>query len=45
MTVIAPQATDGQGEWKTIGLVGLAHGTSHFFHLLLVEEEIGRAHV
>lgn len=36
MTVIAPQAGDVQGEWKTIGLVGLAHGTSHFFHLLLV---------
>ncbi len=36
MTVIDPQAGDVQGEWKTIGLVGLAHGTSHFFHLLLV---------
>ena len=22
-------------DWHTIGLVGLAHGTSHFFHLLL----------
>ena len=22
-------------DFKTIGLVGLAHGTSHFFHMLL----------
>jgi MFS transporter, FSR family, fosmidomycin resistance protein len=22
-------------DWRTIGLVGLAHGTSHFFHMLL----------
>ncbi len=22
-------------DWRTIGLVGVAHGTSHFFHLLL----------
>lgn len=24
-----------RGDWATISLVGLAHGTSHFFHLLL----------
>jgi len=23
------------GDWRTIGLIGLAHGSSHFFHLLL----------
>ncbi len=26
---------DGRGDGETIALVGLAHGTSHFFHLLL----------
>ncbi|WP_374659571.1 MFS transporter [Inhella sp.] len=26
----------GSDDWRTISLVGLAHGTSHFFHLLLV---------
>lgn len=30
----APQAA-GSSDAQTIGLVGLAHGTSHFFHLLL----------
>ena len=24
-----------QGDFRTIGLVGVAHGTSHFFHMLL----------
>jgi MFS family permease len=28
-------STSWRGDATTIGLVGLAHGTSHFFHLLL----------
>jgi MFS family permease len=32
----APDATTAaRDDYKTIGLVGLAHGTSHFFHMLL----------
>ena len=27
--------SSARDDWHTIGLVGLAHGTSHFFHLLL----------
>jgi len=37
-TLAAPQAPaplPWRGEARTIGLVGVAHGTSHFFHLLL----------
>lgn len=37
-TLAAPQAPaplPWRAEARTIGLVGLAHGTSHFFHLLL----------
>ncbi|HSI57582.1 MAG TPA: MFS transporter [Ideonella sp.] len=30
-----PQTASWRGDATTIGLVGLAHGTSHFFHLLL----------
>ena len=26
---------DLRSDWRTIGLVGLAHGSSHFFHMLL----------
>lgn len=33
MPVAAPQSL--RADVRTIGLVGLAHGTSHFFHLLL----------
>lgn len=32
----APGAVRLAGDWRTIGLIGLAHGTSHFFHLMLV---------
>ncbi len=28
-------AQRARDDWRTIGLVGLAHGSSHFFHLLL----------
>jgi len=31
----SPAPLPWRGEARTIGLVGLAHGTSHFFHLLL----------
>lgn len=31
----APSAASLRGDARTIGLVGLVHGTSHFFHLLL----------
>lgn len=31
----ATSASRARDDWHTIALVGLAHGTSHFFHLLL----------
>jgi MFS transporter, FSR family, fosmidomycin resistance protein len=34
MPVPVPEAQRGR-DFRTIGLVGLAHGTSHFFHMLL----------
>lgn len=30
-----PPGQSARKDWQTIGLIGLAHGTSHFFHLLL----------
>jgi predicted MFS family arabinose efflux permease len=33
--VLTPPATAARGDYTVIGLVGLAHGCSHFFHLLL----------
>jgi MFS transporter, FSR family, fosmidomycin resistance protein len=33
--VNAPDAALRQADMRTMGLVGLAHGTSHFFHMLL----------
>ena len=30
-----PAATTARADFRVIGLVGLAHGTSHFFHMLL----------
>ena len=34
-TASAPDPTPLRKDARTIGLIGLAHGTSHFFHLLL----------
>ncbi|MDD2546640.1 MAG: MFS transporter [Burkholderiaceae bacterium] len=38
MTIATPRAAGAASEhqdWRTIGLIGLAHGSSHFFHMLL----------
>lgn len=35
MTLAAEAPQTSRSDWSTISLVGLAHGTSHFFHLLL----------
>lgn len=32
---VSDPAQRARDDWRTISLVGLAHGTSHFFHLLL----------
>ena len=32
---VGGRAPSRQEDLRTIGLVGLAHGTSHFFHMLL----------
>lgn len=34
-TAVLDEPGRARGDWATISLVGLAHGTSHFFHLLL----------
>ena len=34
-SVSAPGATPLRQDARTIGLIGLAHGSSHFFHMLL----------
>ncbi len=31
----APAGQDARKDWQTISLIGLAHGSSHFFHMLL----------
>ncbi len=35
LTLPADAPDRSRADWTTIGVVGLAHGTSHFFHLLL----------
>ncbi len=32
---MSPPAASARGDFATIGLIGLAHGCSHFFHMLL----------
>ena len=34
-TTTTVAAAPARGDFTTIGLIGLAHGTSHFFHMLL----------
>lgn len=34
-TLAAPAPSTARADAQTIGLIGLAHGTSHFFHMLL----------
>jgi predicted MFS family arabinose efflux permease len=35
MTAVTNQPARSPADFKVIGLIGLAHGTSHFFHMLL----------